>query len=170
MRASRGRGSRSRTHFRPPSTNCWRTCLVRCIESAQTHLARVCSLLTRASDRTLRLVGTYPHDAQLDYFRLTHPKALHTDSIPEQLHSVSRFRINSVQCRSRSFDKAHHRTARVAAARLSRSVLAYKPRCSPTLFSMCHLFYAPIRNQPSRTLYPGKHEVPDSLERTCSYL
>jgi hypothetical protein len=39
------------------------------------------------------------------------PKALHTDAIPEQLHSVSRLRINSVQCRSRSFDEAHHRTA-----------------------------------------------------------
>jgi len=58
------------------------------------------------------LVGTYPHDAQLDYFRLTQLKALHIDSIPEQPHSVSRFRINSVQCRSRSFDEAHHRTAR----------------------------------------------------------
>jgi len=30
----------------------------RCIESAQTHRARVCSLLTRASDTTLRLIGT----------------------------------------------------------------------------------------------------------------
>ena len=56
--------------------------------------------------------ATYPHDAQLDYFRLTPPKALHPDSILEQLHLVSRFRINSVQCRSRSFDEAHHRTAR----------------------------------------------------------
>ena len=46
------------------------------------------------------------------HFRLKQPKALDTDSIPEQLHSVSRFRINSVQCRSRSFDEAHHRTAR----------------------------------------------------------
>ena len=55
--------------------------------------------------------ATYPHDAQLDYFRLTPPKALHPDSILEQLHLVSRFRINSVQCRSRSFDEAHHRTA-----------------------------------------------------------
>src|SRR2546430_11762921 len=35
---------------------------------------------------------------------------------------------------------------------------------------MCHLVYAPISNQPSRRLYPGKQEVPDSLERTCSYL
>jgi hypothetical protein len=70
----------------------------------------VSSLLTRASDTTLRLVVTYPHDVQLDYFRLTRSKALHSDSIPEQLHSVSRFRINSVQCSSRSFDEAHHRT------------------------------------------------------------
>jgi hypothetical protein len=30
-------------------------------ESAQTHRARVCSLLTRASDTTLRLLVTYPH-------------------------------------------------------------------------------------------------------------
>src|SRR5260370_31673040 len=30
----------------------------RCIESAQTHRARVCSLLTRASDTTLRLIVT----------------------------------------------------------------------------------------------------------------
>jgi hypothetical protein len=30
----------------------------RCIESAQTHRARVCSLLTRASDTTLRLLGS----------------------------------------------------------------------------------------------------------------
>lgn len=58
-----------------------------------------------------RLVVTCPHDAQLDYVRLTQVKALHTDAIPEQLHSVSRFRINSVQCSSRSFDEAHHRTA-----------------------------------------------------------
>src|SRR6266403_1313806 len=35
-----------------------------------------------------------------------------SDSIPEQLHSVFRLRINSVQCPSRSFDDAHHRTAR----------------------------------------------------------
>jgi hypothetical protein len=61
--------------------------------------------------RKCRLVGTYPHDAQLDYFRFAPPKALHTDSIPDQLHSVFRFRINSVQCRSRSFDEAHHGAA-----------------------------------------------------------
>src|ERR1700730_8548898 len=42
----------------------------RCIESAQTHRARVCSLLTRASDTTLRLPGTDPHDAHLDYRRV----------------------------------------------------------------------------------------------------
>ena len=39
--------------------------------------------------RKCRLIGTYPHDAQLDYFRLTPPKALHPDSILEQLHLLS---------------------------------------------------------------------------------
>jgi hypothetical protein len=41
-----------------------------CIESAQTHRARACALPARASDTTLGLPGTYPHDARLDYFRI----------------------------------------------------------------------------------------------------
>src|SRR5207249_11390838 len=40
----------------------------RCIESARTHRARACSLLTRASDTTLRLLDTDQHVANLDYF------------------------------------------------------------------------------------------------------
>src|SRR6266446_3087241 len=52
------------------------------------------------------LVRTVP-----DWIRFAQPKALHADSIPEQLLSVFRCRINSVQCPSRSFDEAHHRTA-----------------------------------------------------------
>src|SRR6266481_5631782 len=82
--------------------------------------------------RKCRLIGTYPHDAQLDYFRFTPPNALHTDSIPKQLHSVFRFRINSVQCRSRSFDEAHHGAAGEFGLRGSVCPdLVYKPRCSP---------------------------------------
>jgi hypothetical protein len=58
-------------HPRPPQTE--RFSASRCIESAQTHRARVCSLLTRASDTTLRLVGTdlahFP-EAFLAHFRV----------------------------------------------------------------------------------------------------
>ena len=38
--------------------------------SRVTRHARAVPLPARASDSTLRLPGTYPHDAQLDYFRI----------------------------------------------------------------------------------------------------
>ena len=92
--------------------------------------------------------------------------------IPEQLHSV-RLRINSVQCRSRSFDEAHHWTAREFGSRR---------RVGPGLFWLINRDVVPDHartimlshrmgeNSVSVPVLPGPRIVypPESYGRRCA--